>query len=326
MIDLVRLRRFLAAAGLETGELTAELIEGGKSNLTFTVTDGVDTWIVRRPPLGHVLRTAHDMVREARVMSALGPTLVPVPRVIASCADPDVLGAPFYVMERVEGAVYRTPDDAAWELGVHGVVELAFSLVDVLKRLHAVDPASVGLEDFGRPEGYLERQVSRWRKQLDASRSRDLPGIEELHRSLAVEVPSNPGKSGIVHGDYKLDNLVVAPDGTVAAVLDWEMATLGDQLTDLGLLLAYWEIMLEGSQSAGLFPAGDRLVARYGAAPESLRWYRAFAYFKLAVIAEGIHYRFVAGQTVGDGFAELGALVPGLVARGHEILLEGSRS
>lgn len=302
------LAAYLADQGLAGGEPV--LIEGGKSNLTYQVGD----LIVRRPPLGHVLRTAHDMAREARVLTALRPTDVPVPKVLATCSDPSVIGAPFYVMERVPGTVYRDPADA---VGL-GVDALTASLVEVLTILHAVDPAAVGLADFGRPEGYLERQVGRWRKQLDASLNRPLPGITELHECLARDLPAVPGPSGIVHGDYKLDNLIISPGGGVAAVLDWEMATLGDQLTDLGLLLAYWEQM--GSDA---FPSGDALVDLYGADPSRLRWYRAFAYFKLSVIAEGIHFRYAAGQTVGDGFADMGAKVPGLVSRGHEILMEG---
>lgn len=322
-LDLDRL-----ASYLDVTITDAAHISGGKSNLTYSVTTDRGDWIVRRPPLGHVLATAHDMGREYRVITALGPTDVPVPKTIAMCTDDSVIGAPFYVMEKVEGHIYRTAEQTA-ALGLATLTAMTDSLLEVLARLHAVDPASVGLADFGRPEGYLQRQLSRWRKQLDASRSRDLPGIDELHSLLEKTVPATI-YTGIVHGDYRLDNVLIS--GTsVAAVLDWEMATLGDQLTDLGLLLMYWELMTKGGGLFGEPPPGAEypqgLDLIYGQASGAdlsrLNWYVAFANFKLAVIAEGIYYRFKAGQTVGEGFERVGDGVPLLVARGHELLSEG---
>lgn len=327
-LDTARLAEYLSVSvpGLVNGALTAELIQGGRSNLTYAVTDGRASWVVRRPPLGHVLTTAHDMGREFRVLSALAPTAVPVPATISLCLDDTVIGAPFYVMEKVEGTVFRTAAQAA-PLGGARIAELSMSLVDVLVDLHAIDPDSVGLGDFGKADGYLSRQLARWGKQLDASRSRDLPGADELRERLIAELPST-SRSGLVHGDYRLDNVIVSGDGRIAAVLDWEMATLGDQLTDVGLLLLYWQIMLDGGFSGdgagGDFPDGTVLAARYaqltGTPIDSLPWYVAFACFKLAVIAEGIHYRYVAGQTVGEGFETFGALVPMLIQRGHAML------
>src|SRR5690349_4330537 len=228
-LDLARLADYLQreVPGLLAGPLSGRLISGGRSNLTYLADDGTQQWIVRRPPLGHVLATAHDMKREHRIMAALEGSDVPVPRMIVLCQDTQVIGAPFYVMSFVDGVVYRTEEQLA-PLAGRGAEALADVLVDVLVRLHATDPAAVGLADLGRPQGYLERQVARWGTQLSASRSRDIPGVEELGRRLAGTVPASR-RSGLVHGDYKLDNLVIDPaaPGSVLAVLDWEMATLG---------------------------------------------------------------------------------------------------
>jgi aminoglycoside phosphotransferase (APT) family kinase protein len=333
-LDIGRLRDYLDREhpGLRDGDLRAELISGGKSNLTYALRDDSHRWVLRRPPLGHVLRTAHDMGREHRVISALAPTAVPVPATVLLCADPEVIGAPFYVMEFVDGTIYRAAAQTA-TLGQERARTLSYTLVDVLADLHEVDPAAVGLGDFGHPAGYLERQVRRWKGQLDASRSRDLPGIDELHARLAKSAPAESG-AGVVHGDYRLDNVVVDAGGRVAAVLDWEMATLGDPLADLGLLLVYWDglariggnaVATSVNPAAG-FPAGGELAARYaqrrGADLTRLPWYTAFGFFKLAVIAEGIHYRFTRGQTVGAGFEQIGEIVPPLVAYGHATLSE----
>ena len=316
-LDLHRLTAHLdqTAPGLLAGALRGALLPGGRSNLTYAVTDGRSRWVLRRPPLGHVLATAHDMGREHRVMRALAPTTVPVPEMVHHCPDPAVLGAPFYLMSEVPGRVYREPAELTG-LGPAGVRDLAFRLVDILAELHAVDPAEVGLADFGRPDGFTARQVRRWKRQLDASRSRDLPGIEELHSRLAAAVPGNQA-GVIVHGDFRLDNVLVGPDRTVRAVLDWEMSTLGDPLTDLALLLLY-----AGRIDAPGQPDGAELAGHYarrsGRRLADLDWYLAFAAFKLAVILEGVHYRYVHGQTVGAGFDAVGARVPPLVAQGLE--------
>ncbi|MDK1475709.1 phosphotransferase family protein [Streptomyces sp. 549] len=332
-LDLSRLRAHLdrERPGMAGGPLSAELIEGGRSNLTYRVTDGSSSWVVRRPPLGHVLATAHDMAREYRVIRALGPTDVPVPRADLLCEDPEVIGAPFYVMELVEGTPYRSAEQLV-ALGPQRTREVVLGLPDTLVALHAVDPQAVGLGDFGRPEGFLERQLRRWGKQLDASRSRDLPGVDELHAALGQQLPDSLAAT-VVHGDFRLDNVLVTGDDRISAVLDWEMSTLGDPLTDVGLLVMYSEqrrvagAPISTTRDAPGHPDPVELVERYAAGSgrdvSRIAWYTAFAYFKLAVICEGIHYRFTLGQTVGAGFDRIGALVPVLTDHGLTTLRKG---
>jgi aminoglycoside phosphotransferase (APT) family kinase protein len=331
-LDLARLRAHLdaTAPGLVTGPLSARLIAGGRSNLTYSLTDGTHHWAVRRPPLGHVLATAHDMAREFRVLSALAPSGVPVPVAVTHCADPDVIGAPFCVMQYVDGAVYRVGEDIE-TLPPDRRQAVAHTLIDVLAQLHDVDPAEVGLADFGRPEGFLERQVRRWKTQLDASHSRPLAGAQDLHAGLAARIPVS-ARSCLLHGDYRLDNVIIGADGQVAAVLDWEMSTLGDPLTDLALFLVYHAGLgpdrgaLAPAASPPLpgFPGGADLAARYAHRHpvdlSRLDWYLALAFFKLAVISEGIHFRFGTGQTVGAGFEQVGERVEPLLAAGAAAL------
>ena len=327
-LDLARLAEFLRdkAPGLVAEPLHAELIAGGRSNLTYVLNE---VFVLRRPPLGHVLATAHDMAREHRIISALGPTAVPVPEALLLCEDDSVIGAPFYLMSRVPGVVLRSRRQTD-PLGEQARREVAFAMMDTLAGLHRVDPAAIGLADFGRPEGFLERQVRRWSKQLAQSTSRDLPDAETLRDRLAAGIPAS-AVTAIVHGDYRLDNLIVDPATMrVAAVLDWEMATLGDPRTDLGLLLAYWTVLdrlkigvnpiADGLGADAGFPTGDALLERYAASSplplDDLHWYVAMACYKLAGILEGIHFRYTSGQTVGAGFDQIGTLVPPLLAQG----------
>jgi aminoglycoside phosphotransferase (APT) family kinase protein len=327
-LDLTALRAYFAAAarpGAIRGPLRARMLAGGKSNLTYDVTDGHGHWVVRRPPLGHVLATAHDMAREYRVISALAGTEVPVPATYLLCEDPSVIGAPFYVMERVEGTVYRTAAQLR-ELGAQRTQVIAARMVDTLAGLHAVDPAAVGLADFGRPQGFLARQVRRWKQQLDASRSRDLPGADELHAALAARIPAESDVA-IVHGDFRLDNLLIGDGDRITAVLDWEMATLGDPLTDVALLLAYQRLAhLETGYAAADaaiapgFPSPEQIADSYagrsGRDLSHLGFHLGLAYFKLAVICEGIHYRYTLGQTLGEGFGSIGAATEPLIQSG----------
>ncbi|WNI14870.1 phosphotransferase family protein [Actinacidiphila sp. ITFR-21] len=329
-LDLGRLRGHLdrELPGLVAGGLRARLLEGGRSNLTYAVTDGTGSWVVRRPPLGHVLATAHDMAREHRVISALAGTPVPVPGTLLLCTDPEVVGAPFYVMESVPGTPYRDERQLR-AIGPERTRAAVLTLTDTLVDLHAVNPGAVGLADFGRPEGFLDRQLRRWGKQLDASRSRELPGLDELHAGLGAAPPASPAPA-VVHGDYRLDNVLIDDGGRLTAVLDWEMSTLGDPLTDLGLLVMYGELRAEGAGSAPAvgsapgYPAGGELVERYarrsGRDVSAIDWYTAFAYFKLAVILEGIHYRWTLGRTLGAGFEHIGDLVPGFIDHGLRTL------
>ena len=324
-LDLSAFRRWYDGErpGEIDGDLSASVIAGGKSNLTYEVTDGTSWWIVRRPPLGHVQATAHDMGREFTAMSALAATAVPVPQMYAHCQDAEVLGAPFYVMERVDGIAIRR----AAELEERGTVRTAAiteQLVDVLAKLHRVDPDLVGLSEFGRPAGFLERQVRRWGQQLEGSKTQDRPAAEELHRRLAdraSEVGADPSALGIVHGDYRLDNCLVGQDDQIHAVVDWEMATLGDTRTDLALMMVYetlgrsdaGELVSDVAKAQG-YPDNAGQLAAYAAArgrepgemADGMHWHMALAYFKLAVILEGIHYRYLQGQTVGEGFDRIG--------------------
>jgi len=339
-LDLDALSAFLRSEvpGLVSGPLSGRLIAGGRSNLTYLVTDGVGSWVVRRPPLGHVLETAHDMGREHRVMAGLRGSAVPVPEMVALCRDPEVIGAPFYVMSFVDGTVYRTQEQLA-AVPEPAARELADGLMDVLARLHAVDPESAGLGDLGRPAGYLERQVRRWGKQLDASHSREVPELAELGRRLAASVPDSRRVS-LVHGDYKLDNVVVDPaeHGRILAVLDWEMATLGDPLTDLVNVVLWWDGIrdTDGVPFAAVpaevpgFPASTELLDRYARATgddlQALPWYMGLACYKLASIFEGMYYRDTQGLTVGAGFDRLAGLPPALASRGHRVLDGGPQA
>ena len=312
-----------------TASWQADLIKGGKSNLTYRLSDGSHHWVLRRPPLGHVLATAHDMAREYRVMSALAPTPVPVPAMVTLCEDSSVIGVPFYVMDYVEGSVLQRTSDTA-NLGDDQRMALAYQLVDTLADLHEVDPDVVGLGDFGRPAGFLQRQVNRWTKQLEKSMSREIPGSVELADQLAAGVPASQ-RAGVVHGDYRLDNVIVGPDLLIRAVLDWEMATLGDPLCDLGLLTVYAVpvpgvagVISDGMGPHNGFPSIESLTQRYadrsGLDISHLAWYTALGYYKLAVICEGIHFRYAAGQTVGEGFDQVGDIVEPLMSAGREAL------
>jgi aminoglycoside phosphotransferase (APT) family kinase protein len=319
-----------ACPGEAGGPLHGRLIAGGRSNLTYEISDGTRSWVVRRPPLGHVLATAHDMGREYRVITALRDTGVPVPLTYGLCTDPDVLGAPFYVMSKVDGVPYRTADQLA-ELGPLRVRAIAEHLISTLAELHAVVPVEVGLAEFGRPEGFLARQVRRWKKQLDASHSRPIAGIDELHALLAADPPDG-SPPAIVHGDYRLDNVLIGADDKVAAVVDWEMATLGDPLTDVGLLVVYQRMdrLADGPMASDApgYPSVPQVLDLYAAASgrdlSDLGFYIALASFKAAVILEGIHFRYVHGQTVGEGFEEIGTLVEPLVASGLAAMREDS--
>jgi aminoglycoside phosphotransferase (APT) family kinase protein len=288
-----------------TPPLSFDLITGGHSNLTFKVTDAEDrAWVLRRPPLGQVLATAHDMGREHRIISALAPTDVPVAPTIGLSADDSVNGAPFYVMDFVEGHIVRNRA-AAEALDLKARTRAGEDLVDVLARIHAVQPAAVGLDDLGRHEGYIERQLKRWYGQWEKSKTRELSAIDEVHDALLAAVPEQQGVS-IVHGDYRLDNCMLADDGTVAAVLDWEICTLGDPLADMGLLLVYWadrddpfSALPDSATTVDGFPTKAELLARYaevsGRDVSRIDFYVAFGYWKLACILEGVLARYMGG-------------------------------
>jgi len=327
-VDLPALQRYFdrQVEGCR-GPLQVSLIAGGRSNLTYAVTDGASRWVLRRPPLGPLTPTAHDMHREYRVVAALGPTDVPVPRAVSYCADTSVLGVPFAVTSYVDGVVPRDGNLAA-ALSGDDARRCAEALIDALAALHAVDPERIGLADFGRPAGYLHRQVRRWHGQWARVATRQLNELDELHRRLTLATPTESGAS-IVHGDYRLDNTIVdaADPGLIRAIVDWEMATLGDPLADLGLLLVYWDPVCEPvlgmrhvpTANPG-FPTGPQLVRRYalrsGRDVSGLAFYEALGYLKLAVIAEGIHARFLAGQTIGTGFNTVGSAVSTLLQAG----------
>ena len=277
-------------------------IAGGHSNLTFTVTDDSGRrWVLRRPPLGHVLATAHDMAREHRIISALADSGVPVPSIVGLCEDPEVNGAPFYVMDFVPGVVVRTREDAE-RFDPEVRATMGRSLIETLARLHTVDVDAVGLGDLGRRDGYLARQLKRWRTQFEKATTREVPRVLEVHESLAARMPDQQGV-GIVHGDYRLDNCMMTPDGGVAAVLDWELCTLGDVLADLAGMIAYASERTPGAPtqptSAEGYPSADEVRAIYAEHSqrdlEHLDYYVAFALWRVACIVEGVYTRYAAG-------------------------------
>ena len=317
-------------------ECDVALISGGKSNLTYRIGSDAGEVILRRPPLGHILPTAHDMVREHRVLSALEETAVPVPRILHLGDADGPLGAPFYVMERVVGHICRNALPPGYAETPERRQAIGEALVDVLADLHTVPPAAVGLAEFGRPAGFMERQLRRWSKQWEASKAGEEPALDALRDDLMRSLPPQ-GAESIVHGDYRLDNTILHPTrpGTIVAVLDWEMSTLGDPLADFAAMLAYWADVDEPAAlaAARIVPpltrrAGfldrraliERYAARTGIDVARMDWYVAFAYFKLAVICQGIAARAAGGAMLGTGFDDAQALVELQVRAGLHVL------
>jgi len=289
--------------------LSFELITGGASNLTFRVTDaGGGRWVLRRPPTGHVLASAHDMAREHRIIDALADTPVPVPPAVGLCQDETVNGADFYVMGFVDGEiVFDLADGEAYDPTKRA--GLAESLVDTLVDLHALEPGAVGLGDLGRTEDYCARQLRRWKRQVDEGSDRELLLFQELHGRLVGGIPTQQG-AGIVHGDYRLDNCMTGADGRIAAVLDWELCTLGDVLADLAGMVMWWGDDPDARGRLGDVPtradgfgSADDVIARYASRSDRdlsrLPWYVAFQHWRLAAISEGVRVRYALGA-MGD--------------------------
>ena len=312
-----------------------DLIAGGRSNLTYRVTDAEGTrFVLRRPPLGHVLATAHDMAREFRIIAAVGSTTVPVPRALGLCTDESVNGANFYVMGFVDGVVLDSADKAA-ALPTDLRPTAAHHLIDVLAELHAVDVDAVGLGDLARRDGYIERQLKRWSTQWENSKTRDLPEIDEVVRRLSSHVPRQQGVV-IAHGDFRFGNcLTDVSSGRIAAVLDWELCTLGDPLADLGYLGVYWSdgpsnaLRANDPTPAGGFPPYRDLVERYanntGRDVSGVDYYVAFSCWRLAVISEGVYARYLhgaMGKQEGIDLSTMKLGTEGLVQRA----LEAARS
>jgi len=320
-------------AGL-SGPFRFEMIAGGRSNITYRVGDSAgNTVVLRRPPIGHVLATAHDMAREHRIISAVGTTDVPVPRTLGVCNDVEVNDAPFYVMDFVVGHVVRDNATALEVLTPATRRRASLSLVETMAAIHAVDLDAVGLADLGRHEGYIERQLKRWYGQWNASKTRELGAIDRVHDALSTRIPTQ-GPATIVHGDYRLDNCMVNDEGNVIAVLDWELCTLGDPMADLGLLMVYWTGPHDEPSTSSFAPTTtegflDRaeLAAHYakvsGRDVSQLDYYVSFAYWKLACIIEGVYARYVAGAMGThdpSSFAAFATQVEAAAQRAEEVL------
>ncbi|MDQ3876795.1 MAG: phosphotransferase family protein [Actinomycetota bacterium] len=323
----------------EWEQCRVELLSGGKSNLTYSVTAGERELILRRPPLGHVLPTAHDMAREYTVLEALGRTDVPVPQPFHLCRDTSVIGAPFYVMERLRGLIARGEFPPGYADDPSDARKIGEAVIDTLISIHAVDWNAVGLQDFGHPQGFLARQLRRWREQWERSKTNDMPAMDDLLAALEDKIPESQPPT-IVHGDFRTDNCVLDAEtpGRVVGVLDWEMSTIGDPLADLGLTMCYWTERRDDEQLRSAFrgitvtategfPTREDLVDRYatitGRDVSDISWYWAFGFFKLAVVLEGIHARYLQGKTVGSGFERVGESVAPLVMVSSFVLDRG---
>jgi aminoglycoside phosphotransferase (APT) family kinase protein len=286
--------------------LEFSIISGGRSNLTYRVEDANGrSWAFRRPPLHSVLKSAHDMGREYRIIAALDPTDVPVPSAAGLCEDEEVNGAPFFVMDFLDGIVLRSAEQSEQELDADQRRAAGLDLVDTLALLHDVDPDEVGLGDLGRKEDYVARQLRRWHGQWEQVQTRELPLVDEVHARLSARIPEQQGAT-IAHGDYRMDNVILGRDGTIAGVVDWELCTLGDPLADLGTLLVYWSepgdnwsALPAAPTAVEGFPTRDEVAERYaeqsGRDLSDLEFYKAFAYWRVACILEGVYSRYKSG-------------------------------
>ncbi|GHO85325.1 phosphotransferase family protein [Dictyobacter formicarum] len=333
LVDSASLQAYLTQAlplADASAPLQIERIRGGHSNETFFIASGTQEFVLRRPPYGPLLPTAHDVGREYRILNALADTTVPVPRPLLYCDDVQIIGAPFYLMERIPGLAIRDKLPPAFVSDVQARAGIGEALIDALAELHLVDWRSVGLESFGKPQGYLVRQLRRWTGQLDASRTRDIPDLDAVTLWLQQHLPES-SHATIVHGDYRLDNALLAsePPARVLAIVDWEMATLGDPLADVGYLLSFWREASDPSFSLGDasweitgqpgFSTRAALVQRYMERTqrkvEHIDFYIALAIWKLAILLEGSYKRYLSGTTDDPFFPMLERGVPALAAR-----------
>jgi len=310
-------------------EISFEQFPGGKANLTYLVRAGSQEFVLRRPPLGPVAPGSHDMAREHNVLSRLWRRFPHAPRAHLFCDDPDVMDKPFFVMDRIHGYVVR--DKWPQDIDGEGRRAVAESLVDTLVELHAVDPADVGLSEIGKPIGFVERQVAGWTDRWNRAKTRGLTDMDETAALLESSVPE-PQAATLLHNDFKLDNTMIDHEARVVAVFDWDMATLGDPLVDVGTMLAYWAApqdaiaMLVGTDAVTLTPymgrdeVSDRYATGTGFDLSNVDYYLALAYFRIAVITEQIYGRFLAGHTSDARFEALGTLVPSLAASARSAL------
>ncbi|MCJ0905472.1 phosphotransferase family protein [Rhodococcus sp. ARC_M6] len=330
-LDLPALRKYLLDSDVAVeGDLRAELISGGKSNLTYGIYDDVSSWIVRRPPTAGLTPSAHDVAREFRITSALQGTAVPVAPTVVLCEDASVMGASFTVVEFIKGQVIRTKSELDAVPAVQ-IAQCADELVRVLAALHDVDYNAVGLGELGRPQGYVARQVKLWSGQWSRVKTQDSVDVDRLASKLSELIPAQ-SESSIVHGDFRIDNTILAAGDVtkVAAVVDWELATLGDPLSDIAMMCVYRHPALDlvlgepAAWTSPSLPSAVDLAQRYSTVSgrELTDWnfYMALGFFKLAVIAQGIDHRFRAGATVGAGFDTAASSVPELISAGLNAL------
>ena len=307
---------------LGDGPITFDQFPGGAANLTYraVAVDGSE-FVLRRAPLGDVVRAGHDMEREYRVLSRLWRAFPLAPRAFHFCADPAVMGKPFFVMERRHGVVVRNEWPSSFDEGPERKRTVATSLVDALADLHAIEPSSVGLDELGRPVGFVERQITGWSRRWDRAKTREVAAMDAVGKRLAQQIPT-PQRATILHNDYKLDNTMVGVDGSLVAVFDWDMATLGDPLVDAGTMLAYWAqpddptYLVFGANAVAIgsvMPKDEvreRYAARSGLDLGQIAFYEGLALFRIAVIIEQIYARYVAGQTSDERFAAFEPLAP----------------
>jgi len=318
--------------GLDPDQLRVEQFPAGQSNLTYLLRAGDWEGVLRRPPLGPVAPRAHDVVREARILGRLHPVYWLAPRPLVICEDASLIGAPFYVMERRQGVVLDQDLPPGWPASAELHASVTEALVRGLVELHRVDWRAAGLGEIGRPEGYLQRQVTGWIERFARVRTFEMPELHPLTRWLTEQLPVSPPAT-MIHNDYKLNNVLLDRDDprSLVAVLDWEMATVGDPVSDVAALLVYWtepgeEEMLGGLRSVTAeptFPRRDDVAELYarlsGRDLDGLDWYLAFAYFKVAVICQQIFYRWKVGQTRDDRFAAHEAVARNLIRRAAEL-------
>ena len=328
-----RLREYLTARLPDiVGPLTVEQFPSGFSNLTYLLRVGDRELVLRRPPIGAKIKTAHDMGREYRILSHLHPVYSKVPRPLLFCEDEAVLGAPFYVMERVKGIILRAQAPKGVELSSETMRGLSETFIENLAEIHGVDYEAAGLGDLGSPQGYVKRQVEGWTKRYQSARTDDVPAIEQLSEWLVQHLPPDSEQPALIHNDYKFDNLVLAPEdlGRVVAVLDWEMATIGDPLMDFGTSLGYWVEATDPEEwqrygfgltnRPGSFTRNE-LLERYETRTrrrvDQPVFYFAYGLLKIAVIVQQIYFRYQKGLTRDPRFADLGGLVKacGLLAQ-----------